>query len=181
MGDRPAKLPECVADIGQADGGRGTGRPRFAHEQEDGRREDEEQQGRHPETIDHGDVEQEDEEPDEDGPAVPDGRADPGQLPARRGIAHGLERGVVVDERGLVGEVGDDEQDQPEDRRHIGDEERGTDAQRGEGQQERHPARATVGEGAEDRRHERIEADADDDRDRQQEVAVTLPELACRR
>ena len=56
----------------------------------------------------------------------------------------------------------------PMSRRHVRDEEGRADAQRGEEQEERHPPPAAVGERAEDRRDERVEPDADDDRDRQQ-------------
>ena len=54
----------------------------------------------------------EDQQPDEDRPAVADRDADPGQLAARLRVADGPQRRVVVDQRGLVGEVRDDEQEQ---------------------------------------------------------------------
>ena len=56
----------------------------------------------------------------------------------------------------------------------------GADAQGGEDEQERQPAAAPVGDRPEDRRDDGVEADADDDRDRQQHVPVALAELAGR-
>ena len=132
--------------------------------------------GRQPEPVDDGDAQGEDEEPREDRPAVPDRGPDPGQLPARRRVAHHLERGVVIDERGLEPEVGHDEQGDPDDQRHVGDEERRADAQRGEEQQERHPAGAAVREGAQDRRDQGVDPDADRDRDRERQRPIALTE-----
>jgi hypothetical protein len=174
--DRPLELPERIGDVGPGDGPL-VGTAALAHEPEDRDGEREEQDRRQPEAVLHRDVEQEDQQPDEHRPAIADPGADPGQpAPALRG-AHGLERRVVVDEGGLVGEVGDDEQGHADDRRDVGDEEGGADAQRGEAQQERHPSPATVGERAEDGRHGGVDPDADHDRERQHDVAVALAEL----
>ena len=54
---------------------------------------------------------EEDQQAHEDRPAVPDPRPEPAEPAARLGRADELDRGVVVDQRRLVGEVRDDEQD----------------------------------------------------------------------
>ena len=62
------------------------GRVRLADDEEDRDREDEEEHGRQPEPVRDRDVEQEDQQPDEDRPAVADRRPDPRQLAARRRV-----------------------------------------------------------------------------------------------
>ncbi len=111
-------------------------------------------------------------------PMYPTATPIPDSIPAGRREAHGLEGRVVVDQRGLIGEVGDDEQDEPARRTDIGDERRGADAQRRESEQERQPLATTVRQCTEHGRHDRVEPDADDDPEAQQEVAVALAELA---
>ena len=174
--DRAAELPERPHDVRDRQAVRRL-RRRLVHEQEDRDGEDEEQERGQAEPVHDRDVEQEDRQPDEDRPAVADGGADPGHPPARLRIADGLERRVVVDERRLVREVGDDEERQAEERRHVRDEEGRADAERGEEQQEGHPPPTEVRDRAEDRRHQGVDADAHDDRDRQEHVAVALAEL----
>ena len=80
-----AELTERVADLGGRD--RRAREPRLAHEQEDRDREHQEQDRRQAEAIDDRDVEQEDQQPDEDRPAVADAGPDPRQLAPGRRVA----------------------------------------------------------------------------------------------
>ena len=109
-----------------------------------------------------GHVEEEDQEADEDRAAVADRHADARQPPARRRRAHRPERRVVVDQRRLVGEVRDDEQQRARRAaargpiRAVGT----MHSDREEEQERQAPAAAPVAQRAEDRRDERVEADA---------------------
>ena len=161
MRDRLSQLAERLDDIGRADRAtrrragsrtmRKIGIAKIANRTPRARK------------VSSGPADQSDEDraADEDRPHVADGHADPGQLAARRGHADDRERRVVVDERRLVGEVRDDEQDDADDRWREPDQDRRHDAQDREHEQERQPPTAAVAERAEDRRHERVEADAD--------------------
>lgn len=175
MLDRVEDLAERADQVGPGDC-----RP-FAllldvHEDRNG--EEGEHHRRQPEAVFDRHVEQEDRQPHHDRPEIADGHPDARQpAPALR-PADRLERRVVIDERGLVGEVGDDEEDEPARRADIGDEGRRPDAEHRERKQEGKSLPAAIGQGAEDWRDQGVDADADHDPQAEEEVAVPLAELA---
>ncbi len=118
---------------------------------------------------------------DQQRPAVTDCDPDPRHATACSGLRDDGERRVVVDERGLVREVRDGEQDEP-DRGRVGQgDQRGRDDRdRGEDQQVRESAPASVADRAQDRRHDRIDQDADRGRDAEPELAIGRPETVDR-
>ena len=122
----------------------------------------------------------EEQDADEQRPAVAERHADAGEAAAGDRLRDVGEHRVVVDQRGLVGEVGDGEGDETEPDVDEADHRRADDAGHGEDREERLAPADPIAHRAEDRRHGGVDEDRDAEGRGEPERAVGLAEEADR-